>query len=362
MTIKQRYRSVLLGLAFLSLAVALWAMPSEQDDAPQALSRTPVLLDTVQETPVERSVRFAAVTRARDRAVLSFTVPARLVARPVEEGDSVASGQVLARLDEREFRHAADAARAAMQELVTRHAQSRRDLQRAKELAAANVAPTATLEQAGARAAALASALEAARARAREAERRLEETVLKAPFSGTVTGLHIEPGEWAAPGQPAVELAGDGPVEVKVEVPESIVARLEPGQEVTVRLPFSDQEGLTGRISTVAKSAIGAGRLFPVKIDLAPGPGVRGGLAAEVRFDLATEQTLSVPLAAVVNPGASQPYVFVYRDGAVRRHAVRLGRLTASRVVVSGSLEAGQDVVVAGQGQLADGDTVEAVR
>jgi RND family efflux transporter MFP subunit len=361
-TMIKRYRSILLGLVFLSLAVALWAMPARQEEAAQASSRIRVRLDPVEATRVRRSVRFAAVTRARDQAMLPFAVPARVVARPVEAGDAVAAGQVLARLDSREYRNAVDAARAAVSELETRHAQSRRDLRRAEELAAAHVATAATLEQAGAKAAALAASLEAARARLKETRRLLDETVLKAPFSGTVTGVHVEPGEWAAPGQPAIELAGDGPVELKVEVPESIVAHLRVGQAVRVLLPFSDRTSVPGRISAVAQAAIREGRLFPVKVDLAPGPAVRAGLTAQVQFDLATDPVLTVPLAAVVNPGASRPSVFVHRDGSVQRREVRLGRLAASRVIVRGDLQAGDRVVVAGQSQLADGDAVTVVR
>lgn len=354
-----RYRSLLLGLVFMSLAVGLWAMPSRQPVSGQAVSRNRVVLDRVQETPVLRHVRFAAVTRARHRAVLSFAVPARVTVRSVEEGDTVAAGQVLARLDDLEYRHAVDAARAQVAELRTRHDQSRRDLRRAEELAAVNVATAAALEQAGAKAAALASSLEAARARLKEARRLLDETVLAAPFSGTVTGLHIEPGEWAAPGQPALELAGDGPVELKVEVPESIVTHLQVGQAVSVILPFSNRAPVAGRISTVARAAIREGRLFPVKIDLSHAPGVRAGLTAQVQFELSTDPVLTVPLAAVVNPGASQPSVFVYQDGIVQRRSVRLGPLAASRVIVRGPLAAGDRVVVTGQSQLADGDRVE---
>ena len=94
------------------------------------------------------------------------------------------------------------------------------------------------------------------------------------------------------------------------------------------------------------RASIRAGRLFPVNIDLESGPGIRAGLTAQVQFDLPTERALSVPLTAVVNPGGSQPYVFVYRDGTVLRKAVQLGRLVASRVVVRGPLAVGESVVV----------------
>ncbi len=353
------YISFIIGALFLSTAVVLWAMPTKQEAPAMARPSLKVVLTRVQEAQNRRTVRFSGVTQARNQAKLSFAVPARVKTRPVEEGTYVRDGQVLASLDDNEFRNAETLARALVNELQVRLDQALRDRLRVKQLAAHNVTTKENLEKITARVASLDASLQAAQARLDEARRRLKETVLNAPYSGTVTALHIEPGEWAAAGQPVIELAGDGPVELKVEIPESIVSHLTVGQPVAVVLPFSGNRRVPGRIRSVSKAAMTAGQLFPVKVALDTEPGVMAGLTAQLWLELTTDKVLTVPLGAVVNPGSSHPYVFVYRNGTVHRQDVELGRLIDTRVIIRGQLDADDQVVVTGQSQLSHGDTVE---
>jgi RND family efflux transporter MFP subunit len=351
--------SLIVGFVFIGAAVVLWAKPAEKSLPTEAANRLRVLLDTVDLAHTERSARFAGVTQAKNRAILSFAVPARVLDRHIESGSRVARGQVLARLDDREFRNAVDLARATVSELKTRLAQARRDRARMERLAASDVVPVAQLENVTTRQSSLESSLAAATARLKEAGRLLDEVALRAPFSGTVTKVHIQPGEWAVPGQPAIELTGDGDIELLVQVPETMLDRVSEGQPVQVQLPFADNRLVPGRISSVAKAALTAGRLFPLKVELAGEPGVVAGLTAQLIIDLSTRGVLTVPLAAVVNPGASQPYLFIYADGEVSRRTVSIGGIIGDRIIVSGNLHEGKRVVISGQSQLTDGQRVE---
>ena len=210
--------SLIVGFLFMGAAVVLWAMPADQPLPTDAAGRLRVLLDTVQVTHTQRSARFAGVTQAKNRAVLSFAVPARVLDRQIESGSKVAQGQVLAHLDDREFRNAVDLAHATFSELKTQLAQAGRDRSRMERLAASDVVPAAQLEKVSTRQSALESSLAAAAARLKESRRLLDEVVLRAPFSGTVTKVYIQPGEWAVPGQSAIELTGDGDIELLVQV------------------------------------------------------------------------------------------------------------------------------------------------
>jgi RND family efflux transporter MFP subunit len=352
--------SLIAGFVLIGAAVVLWAMPSEKPLPTQGADPLRVLLDSVKATHTERSARFSGVTQAKNRAVLSFAVPARVLDRQIESGSKVARGQVLARLDNREFKNAVDLAQATFSELQTQLAQARRDHSRMERLAASDVVPVAQLENVSTRQAALESSLAAASARLNEAKRLLDEVELRAPFSGTVTKVYIQPGEWAVPGQPAIEVTGDGKIELLVQVPETMLDRVSEGQRVQVQLPFADNRLVPGRISAMAKAALTAGRLFPLKVDLADEPGVVAGLTAQLIIDLSTRGVLTVPLAAVVNPGASQPYVFIYANDQVSRRIVSIGGIIGNRIVVSGNLHEGDRVVISGQSQLTDGQRVEA--
>ncbi len=356
----KHHLSFIVGFLFMGAAVVLWAMPADKTLPTDAAGRLHVLLDTVQLEQSQRSARFAGVTQAKNRAVLSFAVPARVLDRQIESGSKVVKGQVLARLDDREFKNAVSLARAAFSELKTQLAQARRDRSRMERLAASDVVPVAELERATTRQTALESSLEAAAARLKESRRLLDEVVLRAPFSGTVTKVFIQPGEWAVAGQPAIELTGDGEIELLVQVPETMLDRVSPGQAVQVQLPFADNRLVPGRISSIARAALTAGRLFPLKVELADEPGVVAGLTAQVIIDLSTQGVLTVPLAAVVNPGASEPYLFLYTGGKVIRRIVAIGGIIGDRIVVSGDLHEGDRVVISGQSQITDGQRVEA--
>ncbi|HSN57793.1 MAG TPA: efflux RND transporter periplasmic adaptor subunit [Candidatus Sulfomarinibacteraceae bacterium] len=350
------------GAAILIAAAALTAWPDApaEPEAPGPHPRT-VRVAEVADSTAGNTVRLAGVTRAVRRAELAFTVPARLASRPVEIGDRVAAGQALASLDDHEYRLAADAASAALAELEVRLAQAERDLDRVARLADARAATTEELEQTRAATAALTAARDAARARLEETRRLCREAELRAPFAGTVTGVAAEPGEWVEPGRTVVELAGDGAVEVLVEAPESVRSRIAIGSDVRVELPFTGFIA-AGRVTRAAAAAAGPGRLFPVEVELEADARLVPGLAAEVVIPLEGEPELTVPLQAVVNPGAASPSVFRVSGGRAEEVAVGLGRIHGDRIAVTAELAAEDLVAVTGHAALTTGDAVEVVR
>lgn len=355
----KRIVTTVAGTGFLAGALVMTAgsdTPSPEVGAERAPRR--VELAAVEDAAASRSIRLAGVTRAVERAQLSFSIPARLATRGVEIGDRVRASQLLASLDGREYRLAEQAAAASLAELEVRLEQARREEVRTRTLAALEAATAEELEQRIAAVSALAAAADAAAARLAETRRLIAESTLEAPFAGTVTAVHLEPGEWVAPGRPVVELAGNGAVEVSVEVPESSWARIAVGQPVSVDLPFVGLE-LEGRITSIASVSMGPGGLFPTEVQIEPRPGLAAGLAAVVVLPLAAESALTVPLKAVLNPGSSSPSVFRIVDGRAERVAVRPGQLLGDRIVVEGTLAAGDRVAVAGHTALADGDAVE---
>ncbi len=364
---------VILGTAFyLSADAERTAGDDSRGESSVRLKR--VRVDAVEAASDQRELSFSGTTRAARRARLAFSTSGRVVARPVEIGDRVSRGQLLAQLTDLELKNALSTARASLAELSARRAQSERDHARAEQLAAAKAATSEELEQTAAAASALKAAEEAASARLQEAQRRLDETNLSAPFAGTVTDVHFEPGEYARAGTPVVTLSGDGEVEVKVEVPEAVIPHIETDDDVDLRLPILKRETITGRVKSVGRTAAGSGRLFPVVATFPADTGVPAGATAEVVLRLTSDQALALPVEAVVNPGGRRPSVFrVTRnrvagtgDGEhrVEKIEVEVGSLLAGgdgpvRVIVRGELQAGDLVVTGGQRGLLNGETVE---
>jgi len=353
--------TLLVGVAILSGALLLAALPSELESDRPATDPTPRPVEIAPVAAPEGGVtlRFSGTVRAERRADLAFTVGGRLAERRVSLGDRVVAGQVLARLETDELGHAVAAAEAARDEAGARAAQAERERRRVERLAAARAATTEELEQATA----TAQALDAARSRAdtalQEAARRLVETALEAPYPGTIVEVLAEPGEYLTPGRPVFRVAGDGATETEIRIPESLLPHLEAGAEVRVEGPTGP---LAGRLTSVGHAAIGGGMLFPVVVTLEAENTPPPGTTVDVLLERRTPGAVAVPLAAVFDPGGGSPAVLVVRNDRARRVEVDVEALAGERVLVHGDLAVGEQVIVAGHGALIDGDPVEVAR
>lgn len=354
-----KFLSTLVGMSLLVSALAFGFLPDKPKPLPSKVPEAVVRVGSVESVSTRRQVRFSGIIRASREAVLSFAVSGRMVNRPAEIGDRVAGGDVLARLDVREFENAEAVAVAAEAEMRIRLTQARRDRDRMESLVRTRAAATQELERATSAADALEAGLLAAAARIREARRIRSEAELKAPFAGTVTAVHLEPGEWATPGQPVVALSGTGDLELEVEVPEGVIGRLREGDDVEAVLPLMGGRRVYGTVTSVTQAAPDRGRLFPVLVSLDTAQGLTAGLTAELILEVETRPRLLVPASAVVNPGSSRPTVFVVENGRVREVAVETGPFYGKRVTVSGGLRSGDRVVVSGNASLSDGKRVE---
>ena len=358
----------ILLLSIVTAGAALY-LGADSRQAPQADANTApkrVRVATVETASEARTLRFSGVTRAERRARVAFAVGGRLASRPIEVGDRVKRGQLLARLDTRELENARATARAAVAELEARRDQTRRDLDRAERLVEAKAATDEELERARSAGQALDAAEDAARARLEESERLLEEGTLRARFAGTVTAVFYEPGEVVTPGSPVAVLAGDGGVEVEVEVPESVIRHIQEGATVPVELPVMGMEPVEGSITSVGRTTGGPGRLFPVLVALPEAEYLAAGVTAEVVLRLENDSALALPVEAVINPGGHRPSVFRVIDEAgttrVEKVPVEVGSLLDHRVTVVGGLEEGDQIVVGGQRGLLSGEAVEVDR
>jgi membrane fusion protein, multidrug efflux system len=349
-----------------ALGLAAFALSAGAQPAPQsaAAGQPPRAVRTalVAPVPADRSVTLYGITRAGDRAELAFEVGGRISDRAVEVGDTVAAGEVLARLDRGSLDHAARAADSRVRELDSRLRQLGRDRDRAAQLVAAGAGLPADLEGLEAELEAAQATRAGAEIELREARRRRSEAELVAPFSGVVTDVGVERGERAQPGVPVLALAGSGVVEVEIEVPESLVAKLTPGQLAEVTLPLGGGREIACRTRSVGRAAQRAGRLFPVIVACDEADGVAPGMSAEVRLRVPRTPALMVPAAAVLDPTGARSSIFVVDGELARRIEVTTGELVDEGVAVQGDLDQGAEVIVAGHAGLLDGDRIEVVK
>ncbi len=185
----------------------------------------------------------------------------------------------------------------------------------------------------------------------------LDELTLRAPFDAEVTDLLVEPGDFAAAGEPILKLAGLAGREVEIRVPGRLAARLEVGQEATLA-SISEARHFAGRVVHVGRADDGMAPVI-VAIEAEPAPAL--GESLRVRLSLVAQPVMQVPLTAVVDPGGHAPHVLALsEDDTVRYAAVTAGRLADGWVSVSSAtLSPGDRVVTAGQGRVEEGMQVE---
>ncbi len=274
----------------------------------------------------------------------------------VDRGTRVQRGQVLARFDDRTLRTDLAQAEASLQqaEAQARQAVANRDralslrhsgaVSEQDELQAVTAAATAIAQWRQAQA-----ALEAARVR-------LDQAVLTAPDSGTISSRSATLGQVAAAGMEMFRLIRQDRLEWRAEVPPAQLAALRAGQAAELVLP--DGRTATGKLRVLSPSLEAASRLALVSVDLAPGSGARAGMYLQGRLFIGRAPALAVPADSLVLRDG-RPYVFVLLDQRVRRVAVTTGRREGAWVEVLQGLTVGDRVVVRGAGFLADGDRVQ---
>ena len=330
---------------------------------------------------------------ARLQSTVSSKVTGRIVEVLVEEGMAVTEGQVLARLDdttERSYLALAEAQlgaqRGALAELEVRYEEAQLDLDRQRRLLDRRLIGQADLDAAQAEADSLAARIANQREQVVVAEREidvrrtaLEDTVIRAPFSGVAISKDAQPGEMISPVSAGGGFTRTGvctivdmsSLEIEVDVNESYINRVSPEQRVVATLDaYPDWEIPASVITTIpAADRQRATVLVRIAFDELGDPRILPDMGVNVAFLEAgpppeapvadAAPRLWVPSAALRSDSGAQ-VVFVARGDMVERRAVTTGLEDGGDVEVLAGVSAGERVVVEGPPALADGDRVVA--
>jgi membrane fusion protein, multidrug efflux system len=342
----------------MALVTSLAACGGDGEAAPSPQGRgggPPGDRTTVVETApvslgsVARDVNVSGVVEPIRTVGVNSQVGGALTAVLVEEGTQVRSGQVLARLDDREI--AAQERSAAAQLAVAQAA-----YERARLLRQSQVITLAEYERDRA-------AWEAARSQLEQLRTRRGYSVIRAPLTGVVTEKMVETGDVVG-AQTRLFTIGDlSTMVVRVAVSELDVVNLAPGHQVRVALDAHPGRELSGSIRRIFPSADPGTRLVPVEVALrGEGVGIaRPGFLARVTMALgAKENVMLIPASAVVGGSGSQN-VFIVEDGKALRRSVGTGLSSRGQVEITSGLAVGEVVVITGNNTLRDGGNVRVV-
>ena len=190
----------------------------------------------------------------------------------------------------------------------------------------------------------------------------LEETTVRAPFDGMVAELYINEGSMVGPQVP-VALYVSSELEALINVEESRITEIRPGQNAALRVAAYPGQDFPGLITSVAPVADKDSHTFLVKVSPVDHENrLRAGMYANLSILVQEKQAaVLAPRAALVTSN-TQPTVYVVQpDGTVRQRQVVTGLQEGERVEILSGLQPGDQVVVAGQNALTDGAPVQVV-
>jgi RND family efflux transporter MFP subunit len=296
--------------------------------------------------------------------------------RAIEKGDFVSKGTVLARIRAVDYLQKVRTADAALSEARAQEILAKEELGRARRLFEGKAITQAELDSKLARADSAKAQVEGAVARSGEAGLSLSDTVLRAPMDGIVLSRAIEVGKLMTPGEPAVTVADCRTVKAVFGAPQFLVEKLALGSPLTVFVGAeseakSPEKLLSAKITEIAPSADGNGRVFSVEAEL-PNPhgDLRPGAVVSVRVpdSARVDDALVVPLSAVIrSPQQADGFsVFVLEGSAERARArlrnVSLGEVVGNGVTVNDGLVRAERVVTVGATLLRDGNDAVVIR
>jgi RND family efflux transporter MFP subunit len=322
----------------------------------------------------------------RRRATVAAKITARVVDVYVDEGMVVKEGQLLARLDDSDAQKRLSAARAArdataatIASLQVNLANAEVELKRQERLVKPGYTTVEALDQARTTAdslrAQIAAAKEqvaAAQAQVAVAQQDVDNCTVRAPFAGVVVSKDAQRGEMVSPISAGGGFTRTGiativdmaSLEIEVDVNESYIARVVPGQSVVATLDAYPDWKIPAHVRTIIPTADRQKATVKVRIAFEKlDPRILPDMGVKVAF-LAGEGTRGeapralVPAGAIREAGGRQ-IVFVLRDDTLERRAVTLGENRGADVEVMAGVSAGEKVVVGGPAELRDGEKVK---
>lgn len=307
-----------------------------------AMPPMPVDVDTARVRPIVDAVRATGRIDAVQAVELRSDDQGRVTALLFHEGQLVARGAALIRIDDALLRAQAERADADRD-------LARQQLDRVRRLRDQNAATPADLERAEAAARSAVAALSLLQVQ-------IARSVVRAPFSGVVGQRFVSVGDYVTPATSLLTLQTVDPQRAVIEVPERHASLLRLGQTVEFTVAAEPGRTFTARVDFIDPVVEKANRTIMVK-GLAANPGrvLKPGMFIEARLATATRENSIVIPEDAVQPLRTANIVWVVDKGKASRRVVQLGVRSQGFVEVVSGVKAGELVVVGGLDRMAEG-------
>jgi HlyD family secretion protein len=322
---------------------------------------------------------------ARREATVSSKITGKVLEVLVEEGMKVEAGQVLARLDASNVEKSlqlseaqAESSRKALNETRASLEQAERELRRVSQLVANKISSESDLDRAETEVKTLRARLERQQAEVAVADREVEvwkqqfdDHIIRAPFAGIVTSKNAQPGEMISPLSVGgftrtgiCTLVDMASLEIEVEVSESYINRVQPGQPVEAVLNAYPDWKVQSKVIAIIPTADRGKATVKVRVGFEKlDPKILPDMGVNVAFQRSGEKSttaqaaITIPKSAVRQNGG-RDVVWLVREGRLERRAVTVSNTQGDQVTISAGLNGGEKIVIEGAENVAEGATV----
>ncbi|MEK7245236.1 MAG: efflux RND transporter periplasmic adaptor subunit [Pseudomonadota bacterium] len=332
------------GLSALGLGAAAPAPVASAGGAPFGV---PVEIAKALSAPLAETVRAVGTLRSDESVIVRPEIPGRIVETPFAEGQVVAKGALLFRIED-------NILKAELVEAEAAYNLSRQNNVRARELMEKGAGTARARDEAFAR-------MEMDKARVDLARARLATTRIQAPFAGIAGLRKVSVGDYVVPGQDLVNLESIDTIKLDFRIPERYLGQLAVGQKVSADMDAFPGRVFDGQVFAIDPRIDEAGHSIAIRATLSnPDRVLRPGLFARVGL-MVRERTSSIAIPEqAIMPRGDKFFIYKVVDGKAALTPVEIGRRASGRVEITRGLEAGEEVVVAGQLKLQDGAPVQA--
>ncbi len=328
----------------------------------------PVFYQEVGKSITQNVRLFSGVTQSATEAKLSFKVGGLIENIPVNMGDTVKRGTVIARLDATDSHINYNKAEASLKNAEAQLSAAKSTFSRVENLYVNNNVSLSEYEKAKTQFELAETMMKTGRSQLNAAQNQLDYTVLRAPFDGVVSSVVAQENEMTGTGHPVVVFAALNNLEVKTAVPENIIGQISRGQEVTVRFSAFPEKTFRGVITEVSPGIPNASA-YPVIVRLAETssrlfPGMTGAVELPLNGDSLSQNRIVVATDAVGHDQTGD-FVFVAVKSnesdiyVAEKRKVTLGELQADGYEIVNGLDKNEVVITAGLSFLYDGRKVK---
>ncbi len=362
-------RTIIAIIAIAVIAGLIWACAAQAPtDTGAGDEARPAKIVTVG-TPGASSRTYPGRVQAAQRVSLSFRVGGPVVDIRVSKGQQVKAGEILARIDPRDYQVQVANLSAQLAATRAQEVQATEGYQRVRGLYEHDNASKADFDNARAALDVSTAQVEATAQALRAARLSLDDTSLKAPYDGTVADRLVEEHQTVAAGKPIVQFQGAGGFEVLIHVPEREVGELTRKAPAGIEVLFDalpDNEAIPALVKEFATETDRQTQTFPVTLELEgrPSADLLPGMTASVKWITGNGDQnaglLVAPLGSVGSNATGGSFVWRVDDKTMAIEAVTVttGALTDSGIEITSGLSSGDRILAAGVDFATEGQLV----